>query len=282
ARRTARAYTGRDKIAKAEGAYQGAHDYALQSTDMDARTARRMTGYRPIPYGRGIPKPISDTVVVFPYNDIDATAAILDDNDDEVGALIIEPVLCGPGVVAPKGNYLKRLRQLTRKKGIVLIFDEVLTGFRLAYGGAQEYYDVRPEMTPFGKIAGGAYQLAGYGQCEHPSMVELVHPLPRNQRPVRHPEYGRARVPLHGTHGRGHRMGSRGRGQRIRRNCKGGGAAPREGARRPAPCGRRAGGAVRRNAPPAERVRRPGAGTTSGSRPVSSAAASPRHTRRPR
>src|SRR2546430_13400611 len=82
---------------------------------------------------------------------------------DEVRAIIIEPVLCGPGVVAPKGNYLKRLRQLTRKRGIVLIFDEVLTGFRLAYGGAQEYYDVRPDMTTFGKIAGGGFQLAGFG-----------------------------------------------------------------------------------------------------------------------
>src|SRR3989449_840181 len=83
--------------------------------------------------------------------------------DDEVGSLIIEPVLCGPGVIAPKANYLKRLRQLTRKKGIVLIFDEVLTGFRLAYGGAQEYYDIRPDMTTFGKIAGGGFQLAGFG-----------------------------------------------------------------------------------------------------------------------
>src|SRR3989475_528490 len=94
---------------------------------------------------------------------IQATAAILEENEDEVGALIIEPVLCGPGVIAPKANYLRRLRQLTRKKGIVLIFDEVLTGFRLAYGGAQEYYDIRPDMTTFGKIAGGGFQLAGFG-----------------------------------------------------------------------------------------------------------------------
>src|SRR5207247_231021 len=99
----------------------------------------------------------------FPYNDIDATAEVLEDNEDEVAALIIEPVLCGPGVIAPKANYLKRLRQLTRKRGIVLIFDEVLTGFRLAYGGAQEYYDIRPDMTTFGKIAGGGFQLAGFG-----------------------------------------------------------------------------------------------------------------------
>src|SRR3989475_220675 len=110
-----------------------------------------------------IKQPASDLFVIFPYNDIEAPAAILEENEDEVGALIIEPVLCGPGVIAPKANYLRRLRQLTRKKGIVLIFDEVLTGFRLAYGGAQEYYDIRPDMTTFGKIAGGGFQLAGFG-----------------------------------------------------------------------------------------------------------------------
>jgi glutamate-1-semialdehyde 2,1-aminomutase len=160
--RTARAYTGRDKIAKAEGAYHGAHDYVLQSLDMDARTARRNNGYKPVPYGKGIPKAVSDTVVIYPYNDIEGTAEALERSDD-IAALIVEPVLCGPGVIVPKGNYLKRLRQLTRKRGIVLIFDEVLTGFRLAYGGAQEYYDVRPDMTTFGKIAGGGFQLAGFG-----------------------------------------------------------------------------------------------------------------------
>jgi len=129
---------------------------------MDARMARN-NGYKAVPYGRGIPKAVSDTVVIYPYNDIEGTAAILEENEDEVGALIVEPVLCGPGVIVPKGNYLKRLRQLTRKRHIVLIFDEVLTGFRLAYGGAQEYYNVRPDMTTFGKIAGGGFQLAGFG-----------------------------------------------------------------------------------------------------------------------
>src|SRR5207247_451281 len=90
-----------------------------------------------IDYLAAVQKAVADTVVIYPYNDIEGTAAALEENDDEVGALIVEPVLCGPGVIVPKGNYLKRLRQLTRKRGIVLIFDEVLTGFRLAYGGAQ-------------------------------------------------------------------------------------------------------------------------------------------------
>ena len=162
--RAARSYTGKEKIAKAEGAYHGVHDAVLQSVDMDARTARRMNGsYQSVPFGRGIPKAMSDLAVVFPYNDADKTAEILEEKADDIAALIIEPVLCGPGVVVPKRNYLKHLRRLTRKLGIVLIFDEVLTGFRLAFGGAQEFYDVTPDLTTFGKIAGGGFPLAGFG-----------------------------------------------------------------------------------------------------------------------
>src|SRR5205807_4552997 len=141
--------SGREKIARAEGAYHGAHDYVLQSLDMDARMARN-NGYKPVPYGRGIPKAVSDTVVIYPYNDIEGTAAILEDNEDEVGALIVEPVLCGPGVIVPKGNYLKRLRQLTRKRHIVLISTEVLPASPLPNGGPQESTDSRPDMTTFG------------------------------------------------------------------------------------------------------------------------------------
>ena len=162
--RAARAYTGKEKIAKAEGAYHGAHDYVLQSLDMDSRTARRMNDHpRPVPYGKGIPRAVSDLTVIFPYNDVDMTAEILEENAEDLASVIIEPVLCGPGIVIPKGNFLKHLRRITRQLGIVLIFDEVLTGFRLSRGGAQEYYDVTPDLTTFGKIAGGGFQLAGFG-----------------------------------------------------------------------------------------------------------------------
>ena len=163
AMRVARAFSGKDKVAKAEGAYHGAQDYALQSLEFDHATLRKMDGYKPVTYGRGVPKAIRDTIVIYPYNDIEGTAEILEQNQDDVGSLIIEPVLCGPGVITPKNNYLKKLRRLTSKMGIVLIFDEVLTGLRIAYGGAQEYYDVRPDLTCFGKIAGGGFQLAGFG-----------------------------------------------------------------------------------------------------------------------
>src|SRR5437879_13241994 len=95
---------------------------------MDSRTASRMNGYRPIPYGRGIPKAVSDLVVIFPYNDIEATAAVLEENEDEVGTLIIEPVLCGPGVIAPKANYLKRLRQIGRASCRERVWVSVVVG----------------------------------------------------------------------------------------------------------------------------------------------------------
>lgn len=162
--RVARAYTGKEKIAKAEGAYHGAHDAVLQSLEIDSRTVRRMREvYDPIPFGKGIPRAVSDLTVVFPYNDVERTEEILEKNADDLAAVIIEPVLCGPGVVIPKGNYLRHLRRITRKLGIVLIFDEVLTGFRLAYGGAQQHYGVKPDLTTFGKIAGGGFQIGGFG-----------------------------------------------------------------------------------------------------------------------
>src|SRR5207249_1752389 len=237
--------------------------------------ASRMNGYRPIPYGRGIPKAVSDMVVIFPYNDIEATAEVLEENEDEVGTLIIEPVLCGPGVIAPKANYLKRLRQLTRKKGIVLIFDEVLTGFRLAYGGAQEYYDIRPDMTTFGKIAGGGFQLAGFGgEAQIMNVLEpgrgwkyaTFHAGTYNGHPIsvaaglkgleilgENPEHRRARVHVHGAHGRRRRMGPRGRRHGIRRDRKGSKAAQGKGPDGPTPGRQRAGGRLRGGPDPSER-----------------------------
>jgi glutamate-1-semialdehyde 2,1-aminomutase len=161
--RVARAYTGKTKIAKAEGAYHGTHDYALQSVEMPKAALKRMKGYEPLPFGRGIPPQIKDTVCIYPFNDPEGTLEALEANADDLAAVIVEPVMCGAGVVPPRNGYLKRLRRMTRQLDILLIFDEVLTGFRLAYGGAQEYYGVRPDLTTFGKIAGGGFQLGGFG-----------------------------------------------------------------------------------------------------------------------
>ena len=161
--RVARAFTGREKIAKAEGAYHGGHDYVLQSLDIPKGKLREKNCQPAVPFGKGIPKSISDLVVIYPFNDWPVTEEVLTRNADDLAAVIIEPIQAGGGCFAPRDGYLKKLRKLTKELGIVLIFDEVLTGFRVAFGGAQERYDVKPDMTSIAKIAGGGYQLAGFG-----------------------------------------------------------------------------------------------------------------------
>jgi len=161
--RVARAYTGKEKIAKAEGSYHGGHDYVLQALDTPREKLTKKTCQPAYPFGKGIPKCISDLVVVYPFNDWPSTEEVLTKNADDLAAVIIEPVQAGGGCFVPRDNYLKKLRKLTKELGIVLIFDEVLTGFRVAFGGAQERYDVKPDLTSIAKIAGGGYQLAGFG-----------------------------------------------------------------------------------------------------------------------
>src|SRR4030042_1207978 len=136
--RVARAYTGKEKIAKAEGSYHGGHDYVLQSLDIPADKLKDKRRQPAVPFGKGIPKAISDLVVIYPFNDWPVTEEVLTKNADELAAVIIEPVQAGGGCFAPRDNYLKKLRKLTKEFGIVLIFDEVLTGFRVAFEGAQE------------------------------------------------------------------------------------------------------------------------------------------------
>ena len=161
--RVARAYTGKEKIAKAEGSYHGGHDYALQCVDIPSDKLEDKTCQPAVPFGKGIPKCISDLLVIYPFNDWGATEEVLTKNADDLAAVIIEPIQAGGGCFAPRDNYLKRMRKLTKDLGIVLIFDEVLTGFRVAFGGAQERYGVKPDMTSIAKVAGGGYQLAGFG-----------------------------------------------------------------------------------------------------------------------
>lgn len=161
--RVARAYTGKEKIAKAEGSYHGGHDYALQSVDIPEDKLKKSTCQPAVPFGKGIPKSISDLLVIYPFNDWDATEEVLTKNADDLAAVIIEPIQAGGGCFAPRNGYLKKIRKLTKDLGIVLIFDEVLTGFRVAFGGAQERYGIKPDLTSIAKIAGGGYQLAGFG-----------------------------------------------------------------------------------------------------------------------
>lgn len=173
--RVARAYTGKEKIAKAEGSYHGGHDYALQGVDIPEDMLKKDKAHQPsVPFGKGIPKAISDLVVMYPFNDWGVTEEVLTRDADELAAVIIEPIQAGGGCFAPRDNYLKKLRKLTKDLGIVLIFDEVLTGFRVALGGAQEKYGVKPDLTAVAKIAGGGYQLAAFGGKK--SIMEEIIP----------------------------------------------------------------------------------------------------------
>jgi glutamate-1-semialdehyde 2,1-aminomutase len=143
--RLARAYRKRDKILKFEGAYHGMHDYALMSTQW---TLAPRAYPRAVPNSAGIPASLENEVLVAPFNDIETTAAIVEQHRDELAGVIVEPM---QRTVPPRDGFLADLRELTRRHDIPLIFDEVVTGFRLGLGGAQEYYGVVPDLCALGK-----------------------------------------------------------------------------------------------------------------------------------
>ena len=151
--RTARAYRQRDKILKFEGGYHGMHDYALMS--MSPANPRDFP--RPTPDSAGIPRAIEDEVLIAPFNDIGTATSIIEANHDELGAVIVEPF---QRLLPPAPGFLQGLRDVTEQYGIPLIFDEVVTGFRFAYGGAQEFYGVEPDMCSLGKVIAGGFPLA--------------------------------------------------------------------------------------------------------------------------
>ena len=151
--RVARAYRKRDKILKFEGGFHGMHDYSLMSLSPSGEVPFPT----PEPSSAGIPTAVQETVLVAPYNNIEATADIIERYHDELAAVIVEPV---QRILAPLPGFLQGLREITSRYDIPLIFDEVVTGFRLAYGGAQEYYGVTPDLAAIGKIVGGGFPLA--------------------------------------------------------------------------------------------------------------------------
>ena len=169
--RLARAYTGRTLILKFEGAYHGSHDYALQvafpSPGENSPFAR--------PDSAGIPAEISKTVLVAPFNDLDAVTSLVLSHADDVAAIIVEPV---QRTFVPKAGFLAGLRTLCDKVGALLIFDEVVTGFRLALGGAQEAFGVTPHLCALGKIVGGGLPLAAIAGRH--DVLELMDPTRPN------------------------------------------------------------------------------------------------------
>ena len=153
AMRVARAYTGKEKILKFEGGYHGTSDYAMMSVFASAAVEFPQAEANTA----GIPKALNDLMLVSQFNDLDTTAAIVSAHKDEIAAVIVEPL---QRTIAPDPGFLEGLRKITTDAGLLLIFDEIVTGFRLAYGGAQEYYGVTPDMCTVGKIMGGGYPLA--------------------------------------------------------------------------------------------------------------------------
>ncbi|MBI2938267.1 MAG: glutamate-1-semialdehyde 2,1-aminomutase [Thaumarchaeota archaeon] len=169
--RAARGHTGRDKIVKFEGCYHGAHDYVLVKAGSGASTFGS-------PDSLGVPRDTVKNTVVLPYNDVEAFEEAVRKEGSEIAAVILEPVVGNAGVILPEKGYLQALRKITEKNGIVLIFDEVITGFRLALGGAQEYYGVKPDLVTLGKIIGGGFPIGAYGgKREIMSKISPVGPI---------------------------------------------------------------------------------------------------------
>ncbi|HEX2437174.1 MAG TPA: aminotransferase class III-fold pyridoxal phosphate-dependent enzyme [Methylomirabilota bacterium] len=151
--RVARAFRRRDKIMKFEGGFHGTHDYALMSTSPRSPKAFPAA----MADSAGIPHAITEEVLVAPYNDLATTEALLAAHHHELAAVIVEPY---QRVIVPQPGFLQGLRAVTQRYGVPLVFDEIVTGFRLAYGGAQEYYGVVPDVAALGKVLAGGFPLA--------------------------------------------------------------------------------------------------------------------------
>jgi glutamate-1-semialdehyde 2,1-aminomutase len=165
--RVARAATKRDLVLKFEGGYHGHADSLLVEAGSGAATLS-------IPGSAGVPKAVAAQTLVATYNDADSVASLLRERRGQVAAVIVEPVAANMGVVAPVPGFLESLRRLTTEHGALLIFDEVITGFRVGPGGAQELYGVRPDLTVLGKIIGGGLPVGAYGG--RADLMDLVAP----------------------------------------------------------------------------------------------------------
>ena len=170
--RAARAFTGREKIAKFEGGYHGAHEYVSVSVRPPPEKLDP-SGPTPIPEHPGMPKSVLEQVIVLPYNDLDWCERVLRENAADVACLIMEPVVSSFGYLPGEADFLRGLRDLTEELGIILIYDEVQS-FRIAPGGAQEALGVTPDMTAFGKIIGGGTPVGAFGG--RAEIMELFDP----------------------------------------------------------------------------------------------------------
>jgi glutamate-1-semialdehyde 2,1-aminomutase len=165
--RLARAFTGRSKVVKFAGCYHGHSDGLLAKAGSGLATLG-------IPSSPGVPAAVTADTLVAPYNNVEAVEKLFKDFASDIAVVIVEPIAGNMGVVPPQPGFLERLRSLTRKYGALLIFDEVITGFRMAYGGAQQLYKITPDLTCLGKIIGGGLPIGAYGGRK--DIMQMVAP----------------------------------------------------------------------------------------------------------
>ena len=169
--RLIRAFTGRDKIIKFEGCYHGHADMFLVKAGSGVATLG-------LPDSPGVPKSTTSNTLTAPFNDLEAVKALFAENPNEIAGVILEPVVGNAGFIAPVAGFLEGLRELTQEHGALLVLDEVMTGFRIAYGGAQEKFGITPDLTTLGKIIGGGLPVGAYGgRREIMSMVAPAGPM---------------------------------------------------------------------------------------------------------
>jgi glutamate-1-semialdehyde 2,1-aminomutase len=161
--RLARAYTGRRLLVRFEGHYHGWQDVVYWSNHVDPEAAGPQESPRPVPAGPGVPLELADTLIVLSWNDAESFRRVMDERGDEIAAVITEPAVFNTGCILPEPGYLELLREETRKRGALLIFDEVITGFRFCRGGGQEWFNVMPDLTTLAKGLGGGFPVAAVG-----------------------------------------------------------------------------------------------------------------------
>jgi glutamate-1-semialdehyde 2,1-aminomutase len=165
--RLIRAFTGRDKVIKFEGCYHGHADMFLVKAGSGVATLG-------LPDSPGVPKSTTANTLNAPYNDLEAVKQLFDENPGEIAGVILEPVVGNAGFIAPDAGFLEGLRVITQEHGALLVFDEVMTGFRIAYGGAQENFGVTPDLTTMGKVIGGGLPVGAYGGRK--DIMQMVAP----------------------------------------------------------------------------------------------------------
>ncbi|MEC7248829.1 MAG: glutamate-1-semialdehyde 2,1-aminomutase, partial [Cyanobacteriota bacterium] len=169
--RLMRAYTGRDKVIKFEGCYHGHADMFLVKAGSGVATLG-------LPDSPGVPRSTTANTLTAPYNDLEAVKQLFAENPEAIAGVILEPIVGNAGFIQPEPGFLEGLRELTKENGALLVFDEVMTGFRISYGGAQAHFGVTPDLTTMGKVIGGGLPVGAYGgRADIMGMVAPAGPM---------------------------------------------------------------------------------------------------------